>query len=131
MTPNIPQHDPLPPPGGFAVTILEKRGRVRVRVVGELDACTAPSLQQSLSGLEGRAGIPAPRGRDVELDLSGLSFLDTAGISALADCRTAMRKAGWHFRVVRAQPHIGRLLAYAAAAGWLAQDVADPGAATA
>ena len=129
MTAISPQYDPLPPSAGFAVTIAEKRGRVRVRVVGELDAWTAPSLLQALGGLHGRAGIPAQRGRDVELDLSGLSFLDTAGIATLADCRMAMRNAGWHFRVVRAQPHIGRLLAFAAAAGWLATDVLAPDAA--
>jgi anti-anti-sigma regulatory factor len=77
--------------------------------------------------LQGTAGIPAQRRPDVVLDLSRLSFLDTAGQSALDDARLALRSTGARVCMVEAQPHVGRLLAYAAEAGWLAQDALDPG----
>jgi anti-anti-sigma factor len=117
--------EPQPPPADFSVTVDEARGHVRVCVVGELDACTAPSLVEAVTGLASQAAIPAQRPRDVQLDLSRLTFLDTAGLTALADSRLVLRAAGWRFHVVRAQPNVGRLLAYAITAGWLPQDLLD------
>jgi anti-anti-sigma factor len=108
------------------VTIEDQRGDVRVRVVGELDAWTGPVLSGALGGLQHRSGLPVQRQPDVVLDLRRLSFLDTGGVTALADGRLALLTAGRHLRLVGAQPHIRRLLAYAASAGWLDQDLLDP-----
>jgi anti-sigma B factor antagonist len=108
------------------VTIHEERHRVRVQVVGELDVCTGPTLTHALGVLRTGTAIPAQRRPDVVVDLSGLTFLDTAGLSALADARLVLRTAGSGFRLVRPQPQVGRLLTYAAAAGWLARDALDP-----
>jgi anti-anti-sigma factor len=113
----------MPPPAAFAVTVEEARGHVRARVVGELDWWTAPSLVDALTALPDHAGIPAQGRREVELDLSRLSFLDSAGLSALSDSRLALLTAGWRLRLVKAQPHVGRLLTYAVAAGWLPKDL--------
>ena len=46
------------------------------RIVGELDMGTAPQLKQFLSD-EGRPGVR------LELDLSGLSFMDSSGLEVL------------------------------------------------
>ena len=47
----------------------ERDGSVRVRVTGELGAAEAPAVQDVLRRLEGA-------GRDVMLDLAGLTFND-------------------------------------------------------
>lgn len=126
MTSSARRHDAVQPPAPFAVTIEDLRGAIRVRVVGELDAWTGPVLSGALRGLHHHAGVPVQRQPDVVLDLSLLSFLDTGGVTALTDGRLALLAAGRHLRLVGAQPHIGRLLTYAADAGWLAQDLLEP-----
>jgi anti-anti-sigma factor len=122
-------HEPLPPPAPFAVTVEEAHGQVqvqvRVHVVGELDAWTAPSLVDALTAVTDPAGIPAQSLHQVELDLSQLSFLDTAGLSALSDSRLALQAVGWRLHLVRAQPNVSRLLAYAVESGWLPGDLVD------
>jgi anti-anti-sigma factor len=120
-------HEPHRPPAPFAVTVEEAHGQVqvRVRVVGELDAWTAPSLVEALTAVADPAGVPAQSLHEVELDLSQLSFLDTAGLSALSDSRLALQAAGWRFHLVRAQPNVSRLLAYAVESGWLPGDLLE------
>jgi anti-anti-sigma factor len=120
-------HEPRRPPAPFAVTVEEAHGQVqvRVRVVGELDAWTAPSLVEALTAVADPAGVPAQSLHEVELDLSQLSFLDTAGLSALSDSRLALQAAGWRFHLVGAQPNVGRLLAYAVESGWLPGDLLE------
>ncbi|MEU2348683.1 STAS domain-containing protein [Modestobacter sp. NPDC049651] len=56
-----------------------------VVVTGEVDSTTAPGLRGCLTDVLGRPGITA-----VELDISGVTFLDSAGLSVLA---TAHRDA--------------------------------------
>jgi len=64
-----------------------------VTVAGEVDSATAPGLRDCLLGaLDRSPGTP------VEVDLSGVTFLDSAGLSALA---TAHRAAVRADRVLR------------------------------
>jgi anti-sigma B factor antagonist len=64
-----------------------------VVVSGEVDSATAPGLRNCLVEVIGRPGT-AP----VEVDLRGVTFLDSAGLSALATAHRAAAAAG---RVLR------------------------------
>jgi hypothetical protein len=59
-------------PLGFTVVVEHLDGAVLVCPVGELDLATAPVLEQVLETFVG--GPPA-----IDLDLSGLTFVDRAG----------------------------------------------------
>jgi anti-sigma B factor antagonist len=60
-----------------------------VVVSGEIDSATAPGLRNCLLEVIGRPGT-AP----VEIDLRGVTFLDSAGLSALATAHRAADAAG-------------------------------------
>ena len=60
-----------------------------VTVSGEVDSVTAPSLRECLLEVLGRAGLTA-----VEVDLTRVTFLDSAGLSALATAHRAAVAAG-------------------------------------
>ena len=60
-----------------------------VLVRGEVDSTTAPGLRGCLIDVLGRPGITA-----VELDISGVTFLDSAGLSALATAHRTAEAAG-------------------------------------
>lgn len=96
-------------------------GSVRVRIVGELDAWSAPALAQSLAGLSGDLArlIPARPGRAVLVDLSGLTFLDSGGLTGLTEARAALLAAGWQVTLGRTQPQVRRMLEHAARLRWL------------
>jgi anti-sigma B factor antagonist len=64
-----------------------------VTVVGEVDSSTAPGLRDCLLAALARPGVAS-----VEVDLSAVTFLDSAGLSALA---TAHRAALTADRVLR------------------------------
>lgn len=60
----------------FAVDVATDAGRAFVTVRGELDLLTAQQLDARIAEAEGAAS-------DVLIDLSGLTFLDVAGIHVL------------------------------------------------
>ena len=66
----------------------------RLGVSGELDAETAPSL---ISGLRGTRRTAT----HVRLDLSGVTFIDCSGLTALLSVLEEARSAGWVVEVDR------------------------------
>ena len=66
--------------------LVARDGGGRVRLFGELDASEVPRVRASLMGVNG----------DVELDCSGLSFIDAAGLRLFveldAECRARSAK---------------------------------------
>jgi anti-sigma B factor antagonist len=62
----------------FDVSIERRAGTAIVRVVGELDLATAPTLMSALHGLE----QPCDR---VVIDVSGLRFIDSSGLRLAVD----------------------------------------------
>jgi len=60
-----------------------------VCVTGEVDAITAPGLRSCLLEVVARPGTGP-----VEVDLRGVTFLDSAGLSALATAHRAAEAAG-------------------------------------
>jgi anti-anti-sigma factor len=77
---------------------------VVVRLIGELDQSTTPQLEACLDTLRAD-GAP-----DIRLDLSGLSFCDSSGISAMLTASKRVRKQGGHLSIVSPQPAVRSVL---------------------
>lgn len=86
--------------------VVEVRGDVvRLRLRGELDL----SVAAEVSGWLEKALAEYP-GKDVEVDLSPLDFLDSSGIQALLNAYAAVRATGRMFRVVGASGGVREVL---------------------
>jgi anti-anti-sigma factor len=83
----------------FRVSVDGHRPAV-VQLIGELDLAAAPQLQSALAGLDG----------DVELDCSGLEFIDASGLAALLKTRAACAAGGWKLVLLDPSPAVDRLL---------------------
>ncbi len=74
---------------------------------GELDLATSPVLRAGLTDLA--TDPPAA----LVVDVAGLSFLDSTGISVLVDAYNTQRRRGAGLRVSRPTPAVRRVLAVA------------------
>ncbi|MGI5241601.1 STAS domain-containing protein [Dactylosporangium sp. CA-139066] len=91
----------------MALTVVRRDGPAAVTLTpqGEVDPDTAPALEAALdAALDG--GAPAP----IVVDLSGVRFLDSAGISALLRGRRRTVAAGRAFRVTGADDFVAEVL---------------------
>jgi anti-sigma B factor antagonist len=75
-----------------------------VAVTGELDLYSAEQLQQKLSELIGEGA------RSIVVDLMGVSFMDSAGLSVLVSAANKVRSAGGKFVVAADDRRILRVL---------------------
>jgi anti-sigma B factor antagonist len=75
---------------------LEERspGAAALRLVGELDLVTAPSLRDELAGHQAR-------GARIVLDLSTVEFLDSTGLVLLMEVAREPAKKGWSLALRR------------------------------
>jgi anti-sigma B factor antagonist len=87
-------------PGPFLVSVVDGSPTV-VRLTGELDLAGVPPLRSALAGL----------GSDVELDCSGLEFIDAAGLGAFVAAHNACAGRGAKLVVVDPSWQLLRLLA--------------------
>jgi anti-anti-sigma factor len=74
-------------------------------VFGELDAVTAGQLQKAVVDL-----LREQRPHCIQLDLHGVSFLDSAGIRALLLCQADAHQADCQIRLTKPQPGVYRVL---------------------
>lgn len=81
----------------------ETRGVVVVGVVGDIDRNTVPELEEQVVAAT-RADVP------LVLDLTGATFLDSTGLSALVRCHQRGERDGTGFRVVAATRTVSRPL---------------------
>jgi adenylate cyclase len=72
----------------LTVDKLEESGVAVLEVAGEVDAATAPELSGQIEATLRRGP------RDVLLDLAGVDFMDSSGVSALLNALTRMTRAG-------------------------------------
>jgi len=102
----------MPPPpqaaeqgDGKALTFSarEEDSALRVVITGELDISTVPSFNKQLSDLETSS---APK---LILDLSGITFMDSTGLSAVLVSEMQARMRGQRFVVVAGPPHVHEL----------------------
>ena len=75
--------------------------RVVIAVSGEVDMSTAPQLDDC---------VRTHRDRDVTVDLSGVSFLDSSGLAALVRGHRALRDAGHTLRTSGERDFILRVM---------------------
>ena len=80
-------------------TVVE--GRDRVAVQGELDAFTAPEL---------RACIDKAASADVELDLGGVSFIDSSGLASVVESHQRLERENRRLVIVERSDIVQRLL---------------------
>lgn len=88
-----------------------------VRPVGEIDIGTGPQVEERVATLVA-AGVC-----DLSLDLSRVSFLDSAGLQMIITTRAELRRAGGAFRLVAASPSVVRFLAMTGMEGVLGHDL--------
>jgi anti-sigma B factor antagonist len=87
----------------FMITVdRDALGRVICRPVGELDLYTVCHFRQALAELD-----PGSR---VVIDMSGVSFVDSAGVSALVGGVRRVRDRGGDVAVACPRPALSRLL---------------------
>lgn len=83
-------------------------GYVIITAGGELHAATAPALRRYVTGLADQQP-----GRDVILDLAGVSFADAAGVSALVAAGSAIQYSGGSLRLAGPSHQLRKILAVA------------------
>jgi anti-sigma B factor antagonist len=93
--------DKFPPPP-FRVDVTRSDGEVRVSPVGELDMSTVPELETSLAEA-------AQHGRVVIVDLRGLEFMDSTGLTLLTRWSLAAERDGFNLALVAGNDRIQRL----------------------
>lgn len=69
---------------------------------GDLDAYTAPGLRSDLHG------ATEAESRLVVVDLTDVTFIDSAGLGALVGAHRRMRESGGRLRIVRPSPLVAR-----------------------
>ena len=92
----------LEPP--FRVSVSRSDGRVLVAVDGELDLATAPELRDVLVALSEDGD------KEVTLDLTGLEFIDSTGLSVLVMTFTRARAAGGSLVIRNPSQSVTRIL---------------------
>jgi anti-sigma B factor antagonist len=91
--------------------------RVVVEVAGEVDMATAPQLGEVLG---------AQRGVDLVVDLSGVPFLDSSGLSVLVRTRADLSGTGRTLRVTGEQDNVRKILEVTGLLGPLHGDGEEP-----
>ena len=89
-------------PYNFEAQVQREPGRILVTPVGELDIATCDALEQRIAPL--LAG-PDP----LVVDLSGLLFIDVAGMRALLRCVRLAAQNGVRFSIALGSDRIRRL----------------------
>jgi anti-sigma B factor antagonist len=92
----------------FAATRCEaKDGTQTVSVAGEVDLSSAPRLAEVIWRARRQAGVSSPR---VVVDLSGVEFMDTAGLEVLMEEWNDSRQSDGRMCLVAQEGPIMRLL---------------------
>lgn len=101
-TPNIPGHSSRTSPA-LDLQVSYRLGAPLVYITGELDHQTASQLRAVIDE-EVAASPPA-----LLLEISGLTYMDSGGLSLVFDTLSRMKGNGW-LGVVGATTHVSRLM---------------------
>ncbi|MGH9107220.1 MAG: STAS domain-containing protein [Acidimicrobiales bacterium] len=87
--------------GSFQLLSVVEMGPSRVKLVGELDVAGVPEVQECLARLDG----------DIEVDCSGLTFIDCSGLGLLIGAHHTCDARGAKLLLVDPPACMTRLLA--------------------
>jgi anti-anti-sigma factor len=87
-----------------AVSVGVTRPSAVIRVEGEIDLSTAPELRLAI------AHVVDDGCRDITVDLSGVSFMDCAGVNALLWCRERVDTADGRLSLGQVSRSAARIL---------------------
>jgi anti-sigma B factor antagonist len=90
-------------PKPFSCEVGHEDGTARVRPVGELDISTVPVLEEQLQQAHANGS------RHVVVDLRGLEFMDSTGLTLLARWSVGAERDGYTFALVSGSDRIQRL----------------------
>lgn len=85
------------------VELLEKNSVQCFKVVGEIDAYTAPVLKERLAAVEKVEGLHA------ELDLSEVDYMDSTGLGVCVGFYKAVSNNGGHVKITGLNRRLSRL----------------------
>lgn len=91
-------------PGELYVVVTGAGGRYEVYVHGELDLSTAPQLREALMGLASEQGAV------VTVDLAGVTFVDSTGLTVLIGGLKRLRQCGGDLNLRSPAPGTRRVL---------------------
>jgi anti-anti-sigma factor len=90
-------------PDAFRCVVQQLDERARVEARGELDLATAPDLEAALTQ------VRAAGARSIELDLAGLSFIDSTGVKLLWQWTRQSGDVGFVLRLKPGPPAVQRV----------------------
>jgi len=94
---------PQPPTPILRLAVCDASTECLVAVAGELDLASAPALGDTLRRLD-------PGCEVVTLDLRALTFMDVAGLHAVADARSLARATGRRLQILAPRNEVARVL---------------------
>jgi anti-sigma B factor antagonist len=106
----------------FRITIEPLEDACVMRVTGELDSATAARLRETLRAAR-------QDGLTTVLDMSGVSFIDSAGLRVLLEAARATDRHDWAWFMVRPSAVVVRLVELSGATRRLPMVEPQPGAA--
>ena len=93
------------PKAALVIDQQEDSEAVVLCVVGEIDQVTCAQFTDAIE-----EAVEHSQRRRIEIDLSKVSFMDSAGINALVRCHAAADRRGRSLRVVNPHPDVRRVL---------------------
>jgi len=91
--------------GELTITVMTEASGVTLELNGSVDLSNATTLESELQGTEQNL---APK--LIEINLAGLDFIDTTGLSKLIAAANRAYRGGWSFRVGGAGGQVARAL---------------------
>lgn len=85
------------------VELLEKDSIQRFKVVGEIDAFTAPKLKEKLASVQNIKGL------QVEIDLSEVSYIDSTGLGVFVGFYKGLKENSDHMKITGVNDRLKRL----------------------
>jgi len=81
-----------------------RKDTVIAHVTGELDHCSAPAVRRELDRMIADPGV-----KQLVLDLSGMTFMDSSGIGVILGRYREMRRRGGGVAVRGMNPHVEKI----------------------
>jgi anti-sigma B factor antagonist len=103
QTPTRPRHDWQTPDDNMTI-VAGGPGRATVAVTGEVDASNANRLRLAILAAASKHGAP------LEVDLAGVTFMDSTGLRAIADAALALEPARSGLVLCNVPRHVRRIL---------------------